>query len=338
MRRLAALVGACLATTTLAVTAPAVATADPAGPVALVGDTGARVVSVAMQTDRRAMVSVFSPSMGRDISVQVLLPADRSAPRPSLYMLDGVSAGEETNYTESTWTAKTDAVAFFADKPVNVVLPIGGRGSYYADWQRPDPVLGVNMWETFLTRELPPLIDAQFSGNGVDALMGLSMGAQGAMNLIAKHPSLYTGVAAFSGCYDNRSNETKNAVRTTVGSTGGDATNMWGSNSDPAWADNDPSLRVDALRGKQIYVSSGTGLPGPYEAGGSPLEELTDALLVGGPLEAAANLCTNGFVDTLNRAGVPATVVRKPWGTHSWRYWQDEMRASWPVIARALGV
>lgn len=335
MRRTARIAAGCLAALAVMSSAPTAGAQPSTGDQSI--SASPRIVSVTMQTDRRAVLSVYSAAMGREIQVQVLLPADQQSPRPNLYMLDGVSAGEETNYEESTWTRKTDAVSFFADKNVNVVLPIGGRGSYYADWQRSDPALGLYKWETFLTAELPPLIDGRFDGNGVNALMGLSMGAQGAMNLITKHPDLYTGIAGFSGCYDNRSNETKNAVRATVGSTGGDATNMWGTNDDPAWAANDPSTRVEALRGKEVYLSSGNGFPGPYEiAGRGFVESIAEALTVGGPLEAAANICMNGFVDTLNTAGIPATLVFKPYGTHSWPYWQDELHNSWPSVARAL--
>ncbi|WP_433716808.1 hypothetical protein ACQP2U_23900 [Nocardia sp. CA-084685] len=59
---------------------------------------------------------------------------------------------------------------FFADKESNIVLATGGPGNVYTDGQRPDPVLGTNKWETFLTRELSPLIDARFEGNGRNAI------------------------------------------------------------------------------------------------------------------------------------------------------------------------
>ncbi|MGU3436441.1 alpha/beta hydrolase [Actinomycetes bacterium M1A6_2h] len=310
-----------------------VATADPAPAVSA---APARVDHVDMLTDRRAAMFVNSPALGRVVQVQVLLPADRSTSRPSLYMLDGLSAGQETNYTESTWTAKTDIVPFFADKDVNVVLPIGGRGSYYADWLRPDPALGVNMWETFLTKELPPLVDAQFDGNGTNSIVGLSMGAQAAMNLITKYPSLYTGIAAFSGCYSNDSENEKNAIRATVASVGGNTDNMWGPSSDPQWQINDPSLHVDALRGKQVYIATGNGFPGPYEQGFG--NDIIRTLSVGGPLEVAANLCTREFAQTLSAAHVSATFVFRPWGSHSWGYWQDDLHDSWPTLKRALGL
>ena len=62
------------------------------------------------------------------------------------------------------WLRKGGAAEFFRDKNVNVVLPLAGPGSFYADWQRDDPKLGRYKWETFLTQELPPLIDEEFDG------------------------------------------------------------------------------------------------------------------------------------------------------------------------------
>jgi S-formylglutathione hydrolase FrmB len=104
--------------------------------------------------------------MHRVVQVRLLLPADRSRPQPTLYMLDGRGASEN----ESSWTEHGHAVEFFAGKNVNVVLTTGGPANLYTDWQRRDPVLGTNKWETFLTRELPPLIDITAGrGQGVVA-------------------------------------------------------------------------------------------------------------------------------------------------------------------------
>lgn len=47
----------------------------------------------------------------------MLRPADTSAPRPTLYLLDGVEGGE----TGSGWLDRTDVATFFADRNVNVV-------------------------------------------------------------------------------------------------------------------------------------------------------------------------------------------------------------------------
>ena len=46
-------------------------------------------------SDRRWDVHVYSASMDRVIPLQVLRPADTSAPRPTLYMLNGAGGGED---------------------------------------------------------------------------------------------------------------------------------------------------------------------------------------------------------------------------------------------------
>jgi len=283
---------------------------------------------------QRTAVFVQSPAMGRVVQVQILHPVG-NAPRPSLYLLDGVSAGSESDFRESTWTQKTDAAAFFADKDVNAVLPVGGPASYYTDWEQSDPVLGQNQWETFLTRELPPIIDGRFGGNGVNAVAGLSMGAQAAMTLITRNLDLYRGVAALSGCMDTGRIESEAAVRGTIASKGGDADNMWGPAGGPAWSAHDPSVNAEKLRGKHIFVSTGNGAPGPHELGAP---DMVEKVAVGGPLEVASQSCTELFRERLDQLAIPATFLFRPYGTHSWPYWQDDLKAAWPTLADALGV
>lgn len=304
----------------------------PAG--ATPGPDVAEVESVTMLTTQRAAVIVRSPALARSVQVQVLIPARTDRPRPTLYLLDGAGAGEESNYRESAWTQKTDAVAFFADKDVNVVLPVGGTGSFYTNWGRPDPTLGGGQWETFLTRELPPLIDAQFRGNGVNAVAGVSMGAHAALTLTARNTGLYRAVAAFSGCPDSAGPASQLSVRATVAWKGGDADNMWGPDSDPRWAEHDPMRLAAALRGKAIYVSAGTGAPGPLDDPAS-IDGLS-AMTFGGQLEAAAMQCTQRFAQRLTDLGIPAAVHLRPNGTHSWPYWQQDLRDAWPDLFAAL--
>lgn len=301
------------------------------GPVAR---QSATVEQVTMLTDRRAAVFVRSPSMSEIVQVQVLLPPPGTGPRPTLYLLDGAGAGEESNYAESTWTLRTDAVDFFTDKNVNVVLPIGGTGSYYTNWLRPDPVIGLAEWETFLTEELPPIIDSRFAGNGTNAIAGLSMGAHAALNLATRRSALYSGVAAFSGCADNSQSDSKLSVRATVAWKGGDADNMWGADANPAWAANDPMRNAEALRGKQIYVSTGNGVIGPLDD--PTTVEGISAMTLGAALETAALQCTRMFDARLGQLGIPATFHYRTTGTHSWPYWQQDLHDAWPTLARAL--
>ncbi|MVU79671.1 esterase family protein [Nocardia sp. ET3-3] len=277
-------------------------------------------------------VFVASPAMGRTVRIQVLLPARHDAPRPTVYMLDGRSAAPDVN----NWTARGDALRFFADKTVNVVFTLGGPASYYTDWLRSDPKLGTNRWETFLTRELPPLIDASFGGDGSNGLEGVSMGAEAAMMLATRNPGLYRAVAAHSGCYAMSSDFGQAQARAVVGTFGGDPDNMFGPSDNPQWAAHDVVAHAEALRGKAIYLSSGSGVPGEHEAPGNP--DLRNAVLFGGPIEAGADMCTRQLADRLTQLGIPATVNRRPVGTHSWPYWADELPRSWPTMAAGLGL
>jgi diacylglycerol O-acyltransferase/trehalose O-mycolyltransferase len=281
-------------------------------------------------TDRWLRVFVKSPTMNRVVEVQVLVPVDRSRPRPSLYMLDGRGAPENA----SNWVRQGRAVEFFADKNVNVVLTTGGPANLYTDWKRHDPVLGTNKWETFLTRELPPLIDEHFEGNGRNGIQGVSMGGEGAMMLAFRNPGRYSVVAAHSGCYSLGSGAGQAHARGIVATYGGDADNMFGPPTDPEWHAHDVMAHANALRGTAIYLSSGSGIPGEHDLPGQV--ELPDAITIGGPLEAGAFTCTLALANQLADLGIPATVNLRPTGTHSWPYWTDELSRSWPTIAAAL--
>ena len=177
------------------------AAADPAPPPAIspaaVAPDGSRVVSLTVRPGGRHLVLlVHSAAMDKDIRVHVQWPADTGAPRPTLYLLNGLDAG----LTDLSWESKTDVLRFLADKDVNLVEPLGGRGSYYTDWRAPDPYLKVDKWRTFLTAELPPVIDAQLRTNRVNAIAGMSMSGTSVLQLAEYKPGLYKSVASYSGC------------------------------------------------------------------------------------------------------------------------------------------
>ncbi|MCJ0906142.1 alpha/beta hydrolase family protein [Rhodococcus sp. ARC_M6] len=288
---------------------------------------------------RTLTITVHSDAMNRDISLEVILPADTSSPRPTLYLLNGAGGGEDN----ATWEARTDVLSFFADKNVNVVTPMEGAFSYYTDWQKDDPVLGRNKWQTFLTQELPPAIDARFGTTGVNAIAAISMTATSVLNLAIAAPGLYLSVGAYSGCAETSTQPGQDYVRLVVGARGGaDPTNMWGPFDGPGWRENDPVVNAEKLRGTDLYVSSGTGLPGPYENLAGPgidgnVGTLASQVAIGGVIEAAVDGCTHTLADRLNSLGIPATFDFRPTGTHSWGYWQDDLHNSWTMIARSIG-
>ncbi|MEV0250341.1 alpha/beta hydrolase family protein [Nocardia sp. NPDC050712] len=290
--------------------------------------TAARLVHIEERSPTRSAVFIDSAAMGRIIQVDVLHPADGGA-RPSYYLLDGLDPGAG----QSTWTNATDAEPFFGDKRVNVVLPVGGQASYYTDWQQDDPRFGRYQWETFLTAELPPIIDAEFNGNGVNGIGGLSMGGNAAFILAARHPELYRAVAGYSACPDT--GMAAPAIMFSVANRGGNPLNMWGPPGSPEWGAHDPALLAERLRGKTIYLSTGTGIPGKHELEIKP--QLPENLVFGGPIETGVNACVVSFGERLRGLGIPAQIDHSLTGTHSWSYWQDTLHASWPTLGAALG-
>ncbi len=295
----------------------------------------AKIAKVQKLGPLRTDVWVTSPSMKTKIKLSVLTPADASGPRPTVYMLDGAGAEGDV----SDWITKGHAGRFFAGKNVNVVLPTGGKGSFYTDWQKHDPKVGQPMWETFLAKELPPLINKQFDGNGRNAVIGLSMGGQAAFALTIRHPSVYSGLASLSGCPPVSGAANEAYVRTTVGRDGGDATNMWGPFGSAGWDAHDPAKHLDALRGKDIFLAAGSGAIGPLdlqrriEPDEGPPEAVTAS---SSALELGAYRCSLEFAATMRANNVPYTDGFRLIGTHTWAYWEQDLPAAWRTVSRGL--
>ncbi|MFC4604805.1 alpha/beta hydrolase [Rhodococcus kronopolitis] len=288
-------------------------------------------------TGRQQTAYVWSAAMNRTIPLKLQRPADQSKPAPTLYLLNGAGGGEDS----ATWQRRTDIADFFKDKEVNVVTPVGGAFSYYTDWQKPDPKLGNNKWTTFLTQELPPLIDAGLKTNGVNALAGISMAGTSVLNLAIAAPTLYKSVGAYSGCAETSTPAGRAYIDMVVDSRGGgDTTNMWGDKNDPMWVENDPVAQAEKLRGVKMWISTGNGLPGPHdtlEATGG-VSGLANQAIVGGVIEGATLLCTSNLARRLADLKIPAVVDFRPNGTHSWGYWQDDLHKSWPMLADSIGI
>ncbi|MFW0783316.1 alpha/beta hydrolase family protein [Gordonia sp. CPCC 206044] len=279
---------------------------------------------------------VHAPTMHTDIPMHILRPKGAPSGAPILYLLNGAGGGEDG----ANWLAQTDVVDFFADKFVNVVIPDKGIGSYYTDWVADDPVVGRPMWQTFLTEELPAVLDNALGANGRSAIAGLSMSATSVLNLAIAAPERYRAVASYSGCAQTSTPEGEAAVRGIVYvAAGANADNMWGPAGSPRWARNDPYLHAEKLRGTSLYLSSGSGVAGQYDtrenqAPGAPPVE--NQILVGGALEAATRHCTEAMAHRLAALRIPAVVHLPSTGTHSWQYWRDELHRSWPTIDAGL--
>ncbi|CAM4115785.1 alpha/beta hydrolase family protein [Nocardia ninae] len=284
-------------------------------------------------------LKVYSAAMNTEIPVDVQRPADEGKSAPNLYMLNGLDGGIGT----ASWQAQTDALQWLADKQVNVISPIGGRGSYYTDWQKPDPALGVNKWKTFFTEELPPLLDQTLQSTGRNALAGLSTSGTSVLQLAEAKPGLWKSVAAYSGCAQIADPAGQQFVKLATETwAGGNTENMYGPSNDPQWAANDPVINAEKLRGTLLYVSSGSGIPMlddvKYYLGSAPGPTGVANLGLGVIIEAAVNGCTANLKNKLDSLNIPATYQFNPVGTHYWPYWEEALHKSWPLLAQGMGL
>ncbi|MFE0752265.1 alpha/beta hydrolase [Gordonia sp. NPDC058843] len=292
----------------------------------------ASLVSSVAIGQHRHDVLVRSPAMGRDVPVSVLHPAHARS-RGTLYLLDG--GGQKT--AVSDWIREAHADRYFAGKGTNVVLP-GGQGAFYTNWRHVDTGFGRPQWETFLTVELPPLIDRRFHGNGRNAIAGLSMGGQAAFTLATRRPGLYTGVGSISGCPFTTGPVHESQIRAAVIRDGGDPTNMWGPWNGPGWADHDPGYRLRALAGMRVFISSGSGAPGPLDQRTrlDPGRHRSEKIATGAVLESSVNACSREFAHRMRSEGLRPTTHFRAIGTHAWPYWAQDLTVMYPVLAEAL--
>ncbi|MCT2174014.1 alpha/beta hydrolase [Dietzia cinnamea] len=254
---------------------------------------------------------VASESMNRVLPVEIWRSAS-TAPAPMLYLLDGVDSP-----SPSGWLLPGGVDRIFADEHVTLVMPARADGSLHADWQQDDPVLSRNKWQTFLTEELPPLLESgAIPFNGKRGMAGLSMGAASAVTIAERHPDLYEAVGAIAGCYTARDDLGFILAKIVAETRGGNIANMWGPRTDPDYLANDGLLNADKLEGKALYFATATGMPDAteWDRNGRDLLRFTQ----GAGLEIATHACTVEMDRRLDELGIDARIDYLPTGLHNW--------------------
>jgi S-formylglutathione hydrolase FrmB len=294
---------------------------------------GAHITGIEHVNDRWDKVSVFSPSMNKVI-VNDVYKAPKSG-APAFYLLPGIDGGDDIAGTgiapgAKSWFGMTDIQGFFAEKNVNVVSPLGGQFSWYTNWVA-DPS---KQYQTYMTQELPPLINKEYKTNGKNAVGGLSSTGGTALDYAVQMPGLYQGVGSYSGFLTPADNAQQ--VGLTLMSGGASADAMWGPPGGPLWVAHDPSKNVEKLRGVAVYVaasaSGGVGAVDRLPPGFGPN-------ITGGFIERIVADSTRVFADRAAAAGVPVNYVVRPDGSHTWGLFESEMQESWnTTIGPALGV
>ena len=314
--------------------------------------------------DGRLIVSVWSDKMAIEVPNIVQRPRDGNAAAPVLYLVNGAGGGEDS----ATWQAQSDVKAFMSDKDAWTVTPIGGAFSYYTDWQKHDPNVQTRYarettkpmaFETYLAEELPNLFEGHFGGNFPNrkrSLAAISMTATSVLTIAQKHPGKFQAIGSYSGCAETSTPIGHEFINIVTGMRGGaNLDNMWGpfpgvpEVGNNGWFDNDPvwgAFRFkDQMAKNQLpamFISTGNGLPGPHESLENwrlrnSIPALANQAIVGGIIEAATQYCTANLSRRFAELQIPAHFDFAPNGTHSWGYWEDDLKQSWPMMAAAMG-
>jgi diacylglycerol O-acyltransferase / trehalose O-mycolyltransferase len=273
---------------------------------------GARVVAERQVAPRIVDLTVRSPALGATAKVRLLTPdgwAARKAGRrwPVLYLLHGCCD------TYDSWTRSTDVADLPALRHVLVVMPEGGAVGFYSNW-RDGPA-----WETFHLVELRRILERAYGAGTPRAIAGLSMGGLGAMDYAARHPGLFAAAASYSGVLHPLEH-----ARWWLGLFSAETSDpraVWG---DPGtdrsvWAAHDPTALASRLRGTRLFVASGDG-----EGRGKR-----------DPIEATVHAESRAFVARLRKLRIPVRTDFYGRGTHSWPYWQRDLRRSLPLLLGA---
>lgn len=308
--------------------------------------------------DKRLIVSVWSDKMQIEVPNIVQRPRDGNVHAPVLYLVNGAGGGEDS----ATWQAQSDVKSFMSDKDAWTVTPIGGAFSYYTDWQKHDPNVQTRYaretdrpmaFESYLATELPDLFEGHFGGNTGQnrkrSLAAISMTATSVLTIAQKYPGRFQAIGSYSGCAETSTPIGYQFINIVTGMRGGaNLDNMWGPYPGPGWVDNDPVAGAHRFIPQRdngtlpkMFISTGNGLPGPHESMENwrlrnSIPALANQAIVGGIIEAATQYCTANLARRFGDLGIPATFDFAPNGTHSWGYWQDDLKQSWPMMADAM--
>lgn len=311
-----------------------VSTPDLTGVTALVeavADDGARLLAEEPVGPRTVDLTIDSPALGTTAKVRVVLPSRWSATSartwPVFYLLHGAGA----DY--AAWSGVSDIPALTENSDVIVVMPEGGRAGFYSDWWN-FGLGGTPGWETFHLTEVRQILERGFRAGTQRAIAGFSMGGFGALSYAARHPGMFAAVGSYSGAVHTQNNPPVTSTFLTAGiaAWGDNPFALWG---DPVlqrdiWAAHNPYDLAPLLRGTQLYVASGNGQQGPLD---DPLTTLPVD-----PLEVLVHDMNTSFIRRLKELGIDATIDMYGPGTHTEPYYDRDLRASFPMLMKAIGV
>lgn len=276
------------------------------------------------------------PAPGGVGAIKVRMWLSNTPTNKAVYLLDGLRATDDV----SGWEHETNA-AWLADNGINVVMPVGGQSSFYADWYSPSNFNGqpyTYKWESFLTQNLPDfLANTHGISRSDNAVVGLSMGGNAALILAAYHRDQFKFAGSLSGYLNLSAPGMREAIRLAMLDAGGyNADAMWGPPWNQAWLRHDPFVAAPNLRGLPMWISAASGLPGQYDNPNSLIGFYNTGNAMG--LEALALVQNRAFQVRLATLGIDSAHFSFPArGTHTWGYWQDQLWEMLPMMKASIG-
>ncbi|MFC6011777.1 alpha/beta hydrolase [Nocardia lasii] len=292
----------------------------------------APVSAPALRAPAGGYEELMVPSKMGPIKVQVQWA--RNGGNAALYLLDGLRARDDRN----AWSFETNAMQQFANDNVTLVMPVGGQSSWYADWTSASNTNGQKTtykWETFLTEELPTFLEGYGVSRKNNAVLGLSMSGPAALRLAALNRDQFKHASSLSGPLNWGAPGMREAIRVMMLDAGRFNVDAMASPWSSAWLRMDPMVFAPELRGLPMYISSANGLPAEHDnpVGLGGYYNTSNAMAI----EAISFVSTLAFQRRLNSLGINAVYDIGASGTHSWKYWEDELWKARPHILNALG-
>jgi S-formylglutathione hydrolase FrmB len=296
---------------------------------------GIHVISQKSLDSRLLALSVSTSALPAPANVRILLPSGYAAhPHrryPVLYLLHGTSGGA------ADWTTMGDAEQTTAGLGMIVVMPDialnDDGGGWCTNWYN-GGAYGQPEWETFHIDQLIPWIDHDLrtvATRDGRAIAGLSQGGFCSMSYAARHPDLFETALAYSGApdiaYDTEAQTLVTPIinATEVALDGVPIDSMFGprTSEEINWAAHDPTTLANNLRGMNLFMYTGNGVPGPLDSG-LPNGEAN-------VIESGVQQLTILFHNHLQSLGIPSVLDDYGAGTHSWPYWARDLR--WSIAA-----
>ncbi|WIM67510.1 alpha/beta hydrolase family protein [Corynebacterium breve] len=274
---------------------------------------------------------VWSEASGYNITVQIQ-PAIRGG-NAGFYLLDGLRA---TNYTNA-WVHDVNAAQTYKDSNITLVMPVGGAGSFYADWRGPatfDVDNPINYkWETFLTSELPAYLEQHFGvARDNNSIAGLSMGGTAALNLASKHPDQFRQALSYSGYLTTTMPGAQTLLRLALLDAGGFNINaMYGSLVSPTRFENDPYYNMDGLKNTDVYISAASGIPAREDANIQLNHKMNGIIL-----EAISKMSTQMWAAKAKGSGIAVTENYPGTGIHNWNQFGWQLQQTQPRVLNTM--